>query len=361
MVIICRSNKYHECLFNANCKLNELLYYTELFYPDTSGPDKIARFRKDGFATACDDVIDAFEELNKLNTKKKYSDEHLAENIYNALDSKRYFMFNTQVIIGSIKRKKDQLLRLSDYPDLSCVAGHFLAFNDILIDVSTFLIRFAQWKGIKTNSWPYAQMRKSITSYEVFSSGCFISQRIAHINDLSIPPLAIFLLRQAIELKIREILNIYSILDKKDNIVRITGDKFLPLLNENNFILPVKKSILEKIHKWANEYVHLGSIDCFWKVEFAQFYLMDFFVLKHKVLALKPYYENEMQKDIQKIVQGECKIDKLREEPQNVELVEADTFSKAQAEIKKIGFINFFEKKEKEYLAELERRVRSSE
>ena len=241
MVIICRSNKYQECLFIANCKLNELLFYTDLFYPEVSGPDKIAEFRKDGFATACDGVLDAFEELNKLNTKRKYSDEHLAENIYNALDPKRYFMFNTQVIIGSIKRKKEQLLRLSDYQDLSCVAGYFLAFNDILIDVSTFLIRFAQWKGIKTTSWSHAQMRKLITSFEVFSSGCNISQRIAYINDLSIPPLAIFLLRQAIELKIREILNIYSILDENGNIVKITVDKFLPLLNENNFILPVKK------------------------------------------------------------------------------------------------------------------------
>ena len=88
---------------------------------------------------------------------------------------------------------------------------------------------------------------------------------------------------------------------------------------------------------------------------------MDFFVSKHKVLALKSYYENEMQEDIQKIVQGECKIVKLKKEPQNVELIEADTFSKTKAEIKKIGFIKFHEKKEKEYLAELERRLRSSE
>lgn len=357
---MCKDEKYKEYLHCAVCEINELFHLTMLFYPETSAPNKISGFDINNFIDACDKAIISLEKLNKLHKKKNYTDEHLAENIYCALDEKWHYIYNTQVIIGTISRKKDQLSKVIDkvteYTDLS-IAGDFLAFNDILIDVSTFLIRFANWKNIDTNSWPMACMKKRVSPCEVFMSSIYISKRAVYLNDYSIPPLAIFLLRQAIELKICEILNIFIVVDENENVIKITGDKFLPLLTENYFILPVRKSVLEKIHKWANGYVHLGSIDYLWKVEFAQFYLMNFLMSNISAFVLKPYYENKMYEDIKTIVNGYFQIIPFKEKSNSIKLLELDIFTKTKQTVNEIGYKKFIENKDNEYKDELMRRV----
>lgn len=360
---MCCKKRYEQCLFRANEEVLNLMHLAGLFYPETALPDKHIDFEWDNFVSACDNAIDALQKLNKLNTNKTYSVEHLAEKIYDELEEKWYFIFNTQVIIGSIKRKKEELLGLrqdEDY-DLSPYAGYFLALEDILIDVSEFLISFANWKQIDTNLWAKAFMRKRVSAFEVFSSGRAISRRNVYINDFSVPPLAIFQLRQAIELKVCEILNVRVIVDDKDNIVKVTGEKFLPLLNEDNFIMPAKKSILLKIHKWANAYVHLGYIDDYWKIEFAQFYLTQFFAITSIVFALESYYNEELKRDISNIVKGNNKIIPLRKQASNVELLDAENFNNIKKEVEKIGFNNYIEQREQRFFEELQRRVEQNQ
>lgn len=328
---------------------------TGLFYPESCFQDKYKRFQKDAFETACDGAIEALEAVNRLSTKRRYSDEHLAEQIYTELDDKWYFIYNTQVIIGSLKRKKEQLLRIANNPEL--FSGDFLSLHDILVDVSTFLMCYAKWKEIDTDFWPAAYMRKRISAFEVFSSGLYISKRKAHIDDFAIPPLSIFLLRQAIELRIREILNINVLVNEKNQVIKITSDKFLPVLSENEVILPVKKHIIEKIHQWANEYVHLGNFDFFWKVEFAQFYLMDFFAPTNNAIALKSYFDDTLQADILGAVSGPARIVPLSSDPKCVELLDKDRFNEVQSNVRKMGYSKYKAKIEQEFFVKLNRRA----
>jgi hypothetical protein len=161
-----------------------------------------------------------------------------------------------------------------------------------------------------------------------------MSKRFTSLNDFSIPPLSIFLLRQAIEIKIGEMLNIGAIQTNDNKPVKVTTDKFISLLSEDNFVLPVKKSIIEKIDTWTNAYIHLGIVDYFWKVEFAQEILNPLFSLVPKPFAKESYYVNSLERDVKAIINGECKIIPLNNTPIWVELISDDDF----IEVSRVGY-----------------------
>lgn len=90
-------------------------------------------------------------------------------------------------------------------------------------------------------------------------------------NDIAQAPVAAFLIRQAIELRTLELLQIKAIWNKKtDKPIKITADAFFPLLKVESIKPIINTTLLKKIHSWANPYVHMGGMLGLWQTEIAR-------------------------------------------------------------------------------------------
>ena len=125
---------------------------------------------------------------------------------------------------------------------------------------------------------------------EILGASQQIVSRYIYKDDISIVPVAIFQLRQAIEIRLLEILKIGRIQKEDGTPEKITANSFLELPGiDNNIVFPVEISNLKKIYTWTNMFVHLGVCGEYWLLEFAQNYLLDF-ILCNSVI-LKSYYD----------------------------------------------------------------------
>lgn len=96
-------------------------------------------------------------------------------------------------------------------------------------------------------------------------------------NDISQAPVAAFLIRQAIELRVLELLQINVVWNNKTNRpIKMTADVFFPLLKEKCIQPTINVTLISKIHTWANPYVHMGGIQYLWEIEIARKAIEDF-------------------------------------------------------------------------------------
>ena len=129
--------------------------------------------------------------------------------------------------------------------------------------------------------------RSQLNAQETIYLALRLPRNEIYYNDIAQAPVAAFLLRQSIELKILEILNIRCIWNKKQNKpLKLTADAFLPLIflggiryykdPFRNKELTVSETLLRKVHAWANPYVHTGNMQYLWEVEVARQAIVDF-------------------------------------------------------------------------------------
>ena len=96
---------------------------------------------------------------------------------------------------------------------------------------------------------------------------------------------SIFFIRQAIELKVLESLQIEAVVNKKHSRpVKISPDMLISLLDSNavklqsftaeNPVLDV--GLIKKVHSWTNAFIHSGHGYWSWEVEFVRLVLQDF-------------------------------------------------------------------------------------
>lgn len=135
-----------------------------------------------------------------------------------------------------------------------------------------------------------ASKRKALCARDILGASQQIVSRYIYKDDISIVPVAIFQLRQAIEIRLLEILKIGRIQKEDGTPEKITANSFLELPGiDNNIVFPIEISNLKKIYTWTNMFVHLGVCGEYWLLEFAQNYLLDF-ILCNSVI-LKSYYD----------------------------------------------------------------------
>lgn len=113
--------------------------------------------------------------------------------------------------------------------------------------------------------------RKRVLARETFYLAMRLPRNDIKYNDISQAPVAAFLIRQAIELRILELLQIVVVWNNKTNRpVKMTADVFFPLLKEKCIQPEINITLISKIHTWANPYVHMGGIQYLWEIEIAR-------------------------------------------------------------------------------------------
>ena len=258
------------------------------------------------------------EEIRKLISPKVYSDRHLASKVFEIrLLPIDYFKCNTQVLLGSIKRQKEKILKnknIALYKRNELLMGECIYLYEMMFDISQFFDEMYCWKMVRYKELlekdmieqkdvlfscqvrQRASRRRGLSSRDIFRASQQVVNRYIYKDDISVVPVAIFQLRQVIELRLLEILGI-SMIEKEDGIPeKITANSFLKLPDiEKNIIFPAEIGNLKKIYTWSNLYVHLGVSGEYWLLEFAQNYLLDF-ILCNSVI-LKSYYDT-LQKQI---------------------------------------------------------------
>lgn len=131
--------------------------------------------------------------------------------------------------------------------------------------------------------------RNVASSEELFNSSKILFWKVKSENILSdfiIRPTSIVLLRQAIELKVKNALGIAEIRNKDGRLFRIPGTVFIEIFRENpnEIEIPVEISILLKIHDWTQYFVHGGYIPNMWEMEWTYYLLNKLF---------KPFYDEK--------------------------------------------------------------------
>lgn len=282
-------------------------------------------------------------EISKLLCSKVYSDKHLASKVFEIkILNIDYYKCNTQVLLGSFKRLKKKIFMNKDvrlYKRNELLVGECIYLYEMTFDVSKFFDDMYGWKRLRyeelvnknmlepekilftCQNRQRAFMRKTLSARDVLGASQQIICRYMYRDDISVVPVAIFQLRQAIEIRVLEILGIYGIQKDDGTPEKITANSFFEMPDLQKYIIfPVDIVNLKKIYTWSNSYVHMGLRGDYWLLEFAQNYLLDF-ILENAVI-LKAYYDLLPKKiseftrcDINKIVHRQnCWVEIIEDE-----------------------------------------------
>lgn len=343
--------------------LNDYIYMDS---PSSSHVCIVKRSKKSFFSVLekqINKVEQTIEEISKLICPKKYSDSHLASKVFEVkILYVDYFKCNTQVLIGSIKRQKEKILKnrnISLYKRNELLMGECIYLYEMTFDVSQFFDEMYCWKMaryeelVRENMIEQQQLlfscqirqkaskRKVLCARDILGASQQIVSRYIYKDDISIVPVAIFQLRQAIEIRLLEILKIGRIQKEDGTPEKITANAFLELPGiDNNIVFPIEISNLKKIYTWTNVFVHLGVCGEYWLLEFAQNYLLDF-ILCNSVI-LKSYYDALPEKiseftgfDIDRIILRRSACVDIIEDKKEFERVKEMIKNKGYTEYKK--------------------------
>lgn len=260
-------------------------------------------------------------EYGKHFKYKLYSDNHIGEVIFEYFHKKNqkdtYIKCAWQCILSSLVDFLEDTKRIYDKgnPDSQFVCSHFEYFWDFVFDIILF-IDHAE-RSLDENHRGYGFGKRQIaTSKEIFENSVDHLLHRLHIDTFSSfvrQSTSAFLLRQAIELRVKNALGINIILDKNDLPLKLTGDFFIDFIfNNDKIVLPIEKSLLVKIHKWTNYYIHAGWIPEVWKLNYAQKILLPLYYsdgnikkgwsLHGAIKIDKEYYEKKMDNDIKEYI-----------------------------------------------------------
>lgn len=231
--------------------------------------------------------VDVFRRQYKLwfGDLKEYSDEHIAHQIFfgerETSQMKTWVQYELCALMRSLERI--YTLILSHYQE----AGFGQYIYDtvkILQEVLTEAVPFLDYGHYhvtgKSAGYGWGK-RNVINSLEVFEASKMLFRESIYniIGDFAVRPTSVFLIRQAIELRIKNALGIRTITDTNGEIQKVSGEKLLPLLTEKPEMveLPVDPSLLPKIWGWSNYWVHGGFAPYTWEIEWAHHILRSLF------------------------------------------------------------------------------------
>ena len=246
---------------------------------------------------------------------KNYTLEHIAEQIFSesSFDKNRCKMhilaieFSINELLKELEKIFEQDNNISIYEHF--IKGKLALLRDIILDINELI-----WK-CKEVFLEEPQTRKSgrrrlFDSREVFLSSKNLLRRHFYYDDISFSSISVFLIRQSIELKILNCLGIYKIVDKNNIAQKFKIEKIIEFIEQSNKIdFPIKKSLLLKITKWTNAYIHRGIMHYHWQIVLAHNVLLPLFKmgegktmisLDGAVKIDKNYFESSLHNDLLK-------------------------------------------------------------
>jgi hypothetical protein len=259
------------------------------------------------------------QKINAIFPKIKYHTDliHIGEQIFaievKDLDNFYKIQFSGMNIV--IQKYFYELLSItsdSGFYENEYFNGVMEYFKYLIID-SIILVSDCESKhGIK----PSREMGKQniLASFDSYKSSLNLKFNLFPWSSLSSFNASVFLIRQSIELKIKNALGINFVIDNKGAMLKIPGDKFMDFFFTNNKIeLPnIKKSIVRKIHNWTQYFIHGGYVQNLWQIDIAHSLLNPLFDMGEKngnlsinggIKISKEYFNTHYKTDLEKYIQ----------------------------------------------------------
>jgi hypothetical protein len=263
--------------------------------------------------------IEIDKKIKTIFPKFTYSTdlEYIGEQIF-TLEVKELDVFYKIQFSGMdivIQRYFSELLNLTqnrDFYENIDFIGIMEYFKFLIIDSIILVSDCEEQHGIR----PSRQMGKQniLSSADSYRSSVNMKLFSSAWSSLSSFNASVFLIRQSIELKIKNALGINFIQDSNGAMLRIPGDKFMKFFFDNKEIeLPnIKKSIVRKIHNWTQYFVHGGYVLNLWQIDIAHTLLQPLFKggdrngtlsIYGGIKISKKYYDNQFKIDLEKYIQ----------------------------------------------------------
>ena len=222
----------------------------------------------------------------------------------------------------SIIKKELIYAKENEYPvEMDFIKGKLALLRDILLDSYDLV---GKCERLFLGKPPTFELYRSrlFASNSIFASSKNILRRHFYYIDNTFSSASVFLIRQAIETKILNSLGIYSIVDSNNEPVKFKLEKLVEFItNTEEIDFPIQKSLLLKITKWTNLYVHRGVLLYHWQIIIAHEVLQPLFSmgegktmmhLHGAVKIKKEYFEKDLYSDILKYLNlTNCKIDRV--------------------------------------------------
>ncbi len=228
---------------------------------------------------------------DNFKVKKKieaYDDVELANEIigYLGVDDDNFYRNSLIAIVKILEKVKDEIKFYNKdeiIMDRNIFAGEATFLHLLLLHIEEFVGEIATVKEGK--DYNRIKSRKRLLAQEVFDLARRLPRMQTYTNEMTPMYESIFLIRQAIELKVTESLCIGAVINKKyERPIKISPDTFIELLNDKSVKLQningeekaLNINFIRKAHSWTNLFVHSGNGYWFWKVEFVRIALQDF-------------------------------------------------------------------------------------
>ena len=309
---------------NEECFLSRIIEDCIYYYSSDANHFPLKKRNVEEFRIDFDEKSEALlielKSVSDFLSKKQYDQDHLAAHIF-AEEHKiiEYFNYNIKVAYSCTERYVKDSLSLAvteDYMDNELLKGELAFLSEVLIDLSTFVNQLYAWKQeqykkmllagrikdevclFKDNRHPCAVRRNRSSARDVFQNIQCSINRIQFYDNVDAVPVAMFQIRQAIELRLWEIFGIATICDDNGNLVKLTADKLLCIAGLDKSVnFHAKLSNIKLIHAWTNVYVHAGRSAFYWQIDFAYHYLADFIIMP---AIMKDDYEDKLKEELEK-------------------------------------------------------------
>lgn len=253
---------------------------------------------------------------------KPYTYEHFIQHVFTnevkTKDIDNYYKIQLSGLIHVIKKYNDIIKSFSEKKNVYTIDyfnGIINYFKYLIIETYVIIAEIELQKNIKPIRFMGCQNR--IDSNESYLSAGNMLYNLYPDSSLSGFNASVFLIRQAIELKVKNCLGINVILDKDGRMIKMTSDKLIDFLYTNdNITLPyIPKSLLKKVHAWTQVFIHGGFVINLWQIDLALDVLKPLFSLGEtkKVLSIhgavvikKAYYEGTFQNEVKEFLISSC-------------------------------------------------------
>lgn len=127
--------------------------------------------------------------------------------------------------------------------------------------------------------------RKKLLAQEVFDLAGRLPRMQTYSNEMTPMYESIFFIRQAIELKVAEVLCIEAVVKKEskrpikispDIFIKLLGNQAVKIQNSDGEEKELNIKFIKKVHSWTNLFIHSGNGYWFWEIEFVRLALQDF-------------------------------------------------------------------------------------
>lgn len=251
---------------------------------------------------------------------KDLSNEHLLQQILEPVTEKNKENWLKLHCI-SILKSFDLLVKkindaIKDIPEAELFKNEFISSNTIhlrklIIDAEEFLMCLESYKG---------NTPKKILSFgrgvNGFDSNWFAGLLFNGIVDTSNFAFFVnlaFLLRDSLELRVRNALGIIDIAKADGTPAKIANGDFVDFIfeNENIKIPKLNKALIKKIFEWCNFHIHRGIVLYEWQLVLSYEYVQPLFQrgetstqmsIYGSVQMSKEYYKNQLASDLEKFL-----------------------------------------------------------